>query len=81
MLIIAVIIWFKKPSFNKLILVLITIVILQISFLQTQYKIQNQQEWVVFNLKKNTLITERNGNDVSLYANDSILKTLKKTTF
>jgi competence protein ComEC len=80
LLIIALIIWFKKPSFNKLILVLITIVILQISFLQNRYNIQNQQEWVVFNLKRNTLITERNGNDVSLYANDSILKISRKNT-
>jgi competence protein ComEC len=78
LLIIAVIIWFKKPSFNKLILALITIVILQISFLQNQYTIHNQQEWVVFNFKRNTLITERNGNDVSLYANDSVLKISRK---
>ncbi|SHM07223.1 ComEC/Rec2 family competence protein [Flavobacterium xinjiangense] len=77
---IALIIWFKKPTFNKLILALITIIILQTSFLQTQYNIQNQQEWVVFNLKKNTLITERNGNDVSLYANDSILKITTKNS-
>jgi competence protein ComEC len=80
LLIIAVVIWFKKPTFNKLILALITIIILQTSFLQTQYKIQNQQEWVVFNLKKNTLITERNGNDVSMYANDSILKIARKNS-
>ena len=80
LLILAVVIWFKKPNFNKLILVLITIVILQISFLQNRYKIQNQQEWVVFNLKKNTLITERNGNDVSIYANDSILKIARKNS-
>jgi competence protein ComEC len=31
-------------------------------------------------LKRNTLITERNGNDVSLYANDSLLKISKKNT-
>jgi competence protein ComEC len=80
LLIITVIIWFKKPSFNKLILALITIVMMQISFLQARYSIKNQQEWVVFNLKRNTLITERNGNDVSLYANDSLLKISKKNT-
>jgi competence protein ComEC len=80
LLIITVIIWFKKPSFNKLILALITIVMMQISFLQARYSVQNQQEWVVFNLKRNTLITERNGNDVSLYANDSLLKISKKNT-
>ena len=44
LLIIAAVIWFKKPSFNKLIFLLITIVILQTSFLQNRYNIQNQQE-------------------------------------
>ncbi|MFE3868116.1 ComEC/Rec2 family competence protein [Flavobacterium sp. LS2P90] len=77
---IALIIWFKKPNFNKLTLVLITIIIMQISFLHTRYSVQNQQELVIFNLKRNTLITERNGNDVSLYANDSILKISRKNT-
>lgn len=80
LLIIAAVIWFKKPNFNKLIFLLITIVILQTSFLQNRYNIQNQQEWVVFNLKKNTLITERNGTDVSMYANDSILKISRKNS-
>ena len=80
LLIIAAVIWFKKPSFNKLIFLLITIVILQTSFLQNRYNIQNQQEWVVFNLKKSTLISERNGNDVSMYANDSILKISRKNS-
>ncbi|MFE3871524.1 ComEC/Rec2 family competence protein [Flavobacterium sp. ZS1P70] len=80
LLLIAIIIWFKKPTFNKLILALITIIILQISFLQTRYNIKNQKEWVVFNLKRNTLITERNSNDVSLYANDSLLKISRKNT-
>jgi competence protein ComEC len=80
LLIIALIIWFKKPSFNKLILVLITIAILQISFLQNQYNIQGQQEWVIFNLKRNTLITERSGSTVCLYANDSILKASSRNT-
>ena len=80
LLIITLIIWFKKPSFAKLIAVLITVAILQLSFLQTRYSIQNQQELVVFNLKKNTLITERNGNDVTLYANDSLLQISRKNS-
>lgn len=80
LLIIATVIWFKKPNFSKFIFLLITIVILQTSFLQNRYNIQNQQEWVVFNLKKNTLITERNGTDVSMYANDSILKISRKNS-
>lgn len=35
-------------------------------------EIENQHEWIVFNSWKNTLITERNGNEVAVYGNDSI---------
>lgn len=78
LLIITIVIWFKKPNFNKLIAVLIACLFLQISFTYNQWDTQNQKEWIVFNSKKNTLITERNGKNVTLYANDSILKTSQK---
>ncbi|MBG6109406.1 competence protein ComEC [Flavobacterium sp. CG_9.10] len=80
LLIVTVIIWLKKPNFNKLIIVIFSIIILQIAHIKNHYNIQNQKELVVFNIKKNTLITERNGNHVTLYANDSILKIARKNT-
>jgi competence protein ComEC len=75
LLIIATVIWFKKPSFNRLAMALISIIIFQIAYFETHWRIQNQKELVVFNSKKNTLIAERNGENVSLYANESLLKT------
>jgi len=78
LLVIATIVWFKKPSFNRLALTLITIIIFQIAYFQTHWTIANQKELVVFNSKKNTLITERNGENVTLYANDSLLGTASK---
>ena len=78
LLIIAVIIWFKKPSFNRLALTLISIVIVQIAYFHTHWTIQNQKELVIFNSKKNTLITERIGHSITFYASDSLLKTASK---
>ncbi|HEY6144164.1 MAG TPA: ComEC/Rec2 family competence protein [Flavobacterium sp.] len=78
LLIISAIIWFMKPSFNRLVLTLISIIILQMAYFGTVLKIQNQRELVVFNSKKNTLIAERNGNNIRLYANDSVLKNASK---
>jgi competence protein ComEC len=75
LLITATIIWFKKPTFNRLIVVLLSVIAIQVTYMQTRWNIQNQQEWVIFNLKRNTMITERNGNKVILYANDSIRNT------
>lgn len=78
LIIISAVLWFQKPSFNKLAMILISIILLQISYIKNESDIQNQEEWVVFNSKKNTLITERNGKKITLYANDSILKTCQK---
>lgn len=78
LLITTAVIWFKKPSFNKLAMVLISVIVLQISCIKNLSEVENQQEWVVFNSKKNTLITERNGGKVTLYANESILKASQK---
>lgn len=73
--ILTAIIWFKKPNYSKLIIVLIAILTLQFTYIKTQWESKNQREWVIFNLKKNTMITERNGESVILFAKDSILKT------
>ncbi len=78
LLIISVIFWFKKPSFKRLTLAIISVLILQITFLETHWAIHNQKELVVFHSKKNTLITERYGKEVVLHANDSILKSTAK---
>lgn len=80
LLLFTAILWFKKPSFNKLALVLISILILQFSYFKIQWKIQTEQELVVFNSKKSTLITERKGENILVYANDSILKTAQKNS-
>jgi competence protein ComEC len=78
LIIIAVVVWFKKPNFTKLIFALIAIFLFQISYFTTHYTNQNQQEWIVFHSKKNTFITERTGEKVTLFANDSILKNADK---
>ena len=72
LLIIAAIIWLKKPHFNRLIIVLLSIVTLQSVILMNRWQVQNQEEWIVFNAKRKTLIIQRHGNEVSLYTNDSI---------
>jgi competence protein ComEC len=78
LLIIATIIWFKKPNFSRLALALITVIIFQIAYFQTQFTVRNQSELVIFNSKKNTLIAERNGANITLYACDSLLKIANK---
>jgi competence protein ComEC len=78
LLIFATIIWFKKPSFNRLALTLIAIIIFQITYFESHRRIQVQSELVIFNSKKNTMIAERKGENITLFANDSLLKTASK---
>ena len=78
LLIVATIVWFKKPSFNRLVLVLVGVIVFQAAYFQTHWIIQNQKELVIFNSRKNTLIAERNGQGITLHANDSLLETASK---
>lgn len=72
--VISTILWFKNPHFQRLVAVLVSILFFQTSLIWNQWKVENQEEWVVFNSRKNTLITERKGRSVTLYANDSLTK-------
>lgn len=74
LLVFCICIWFKKPSFNKLIASLLALLVLQLSFFVTHWTHQSQSEFVIFHLKKNTVITQRNGEKITLFANDSLLK-------
>ncbi|KAF2327098.1 ComEC/Rec2 family competence protein [Flavobacterium nitrogenifigens] len=72
--IIGTIIWIKKPSFNKLILVFASIIFIQISFILTKVETENKEELIVYNEKNNTLISERLGSHITLYTRDTIQK-------
>ncbi|WP_367756850.1 ComEC/Rec2 family competence protein [Flavobacterium sp. WC2430] len=79
LLIIASIIWFKKPNYNKLILVLISIIAFQVSYIKTKWDVQNQNEWIVFNQKRKTIIVERHGEKATLFTNDTKIKPKNNT--
>ena len=72
LMIFAVVIYFKKPKFTSFAFALIAIVILQISVFGSKYYYQNQQELIVFNERKNTIIAERIGQKTIIYANNFI---------
>ena len=75
LLIFSWIIWAKKPTYKKLVVSLCTIILMQLATFEANYSNQNKSEFIVFSKKKNTIITERLGKNVTLYSNDSILKT------
>ena len=76
LLIICIIIWIKKPNFIRLTITLSSVLIFQGTYFGTQWSIEKQKELVIFNSKKNTLISERKGKNVTLYQNGKELKNI-----
>lgn len=79
-LIFTIILWFKKPSFKRLACALLVIIVFQLTSIKTKWDIQRQDELVIYNTKNSTLITERIGDKVTLYSNNSQLKDSKSIT-
>lgn len=79
--IISAIIWSKKPNYNKLFFLFASIILLQISVLYTKREIENNQEMIVYNTRKNTLISERTGRDITIYSSDTLSKNNILTTY
>jgi len=74
LLIISTVLWYKKPTYHKLIFVGCSMITLQIAYQSTLYNIRRQSELIVFHVKQNTLITARNGQKVSAYISKSDVK-------
>ncbi|MCI9845160.1 ComEC/Rec2 family competence protein [Flavobacterium pectinovorum] len=72
------IIWVKRPNYFKLTGVLISVIILQLSSLFTKKNIQSQHEIIVYNIKKKTIISERNGENVTFFCSDDFFKASSK---
>lgn len=82
LLIISVIFWSKKPDYSKTLAVLISIIVVQLSFFYTRKEIEHKPEMIVYHAKKNTLISKRIGKNITLFSNDSLfLKTAKNNIF
>lgn len=72
--IISTIIWIKKPSFNKLLPALISIIMIQFAFILTKIKTENEEELIVYNQRNNTIISERFGRNLVLFVQDTMIK-------
>ncbi|MDA6071123.1 ComEC family competence protein [Flavobacterium sp. AC] len=74
LVIISAVIWSKKPTYSKLVFLLITIVSLQASLICTKKEIENGNELIVYNTKKNTLISKRKGKEITVFTKDTFSK-------
>jgi len=65
-------IWMKNRKFWILTAVFASIVVLQTIYIFTQLKINNSNEFIVFNKNRTTLLSDRIGDKITFYTNDSI---------
>ena len=72
--IILIIIWIKTPEFKRLTIAFLSIMLLQIIFVNQKQETLQKEELIVFHIAKNTIITERIGDAISIYSTDSILE-------
>ncbi|WP_289664614.1 ComEC/Rec2 family competence protein [Flavobacterium panacagri] len=72
--IISSIVCLKKPNYSKLLFVFSSIVLLQLSFILTKIRTENEKELIVYNEKRNTLISDREGSKIVLYTRDTIFE-------
>lgn len=75
--IISGIIWFIKPTFQKLVVTLGIVIISQLIYFGMHWQMKKEEEWIVFHTKEGTLISERSGEKVTVYCTKSIYNTTK----
>jgi competence protein ComEC len=68
-LLIALILWWKKKSLIRTILVLSAIILVQIILIKNKLEFGNSKEWVVLNASKKTIICQRIGNEIEVISN------------
>jgi competence protein ComEC len=71
-LIFSAVIWFKKPTFKKLLVVLVLTISLQFLAITLKYINQKEAELLIFNCKGASVITKRYGDQVTVYFSNNL---------
>ncbi len=68
-LLFAIVLWFKKPNFQKLSFALFSLILFQLAYFGNKFTSKSQEELIVFNAKKNTIIAQKKGEKITVYNN------------
>lgn len=78
LMIFGLILWILKSNFKRFSIAMISIISLQLFFIYQKNEVINSSEGIVFNQKKNSVLSERLGSEVTFFANDSLLTTINE---
>jgi len=70
----SIIFWLEKPRFKQTLLALSALMVVQLSIICTLWLNQYKSEYIVFHITKKTILAKRNGRQVVLYTDDSLIK-------
>ena len=79
-LLIALVLWWKKNSFTRIVFLLTSIIMLQLVVLKNKLDYGNSREWVVLNASEKTIICERIGKEIEVISNDMQRSEILKNT-
>lgn len=71
-MLIGCILWLYEKQFSRLCFFLCTAIVLQLTLLDTFRQTEKGAEFIVFNNRKSTLLTEKQNNKIVVYTNDSL---------
>lgn len=74
LMIITIFIWIKKANYRNLVVALISAITFQMGSLYTQFEVQTKEEFIVFNQKKQSLITQRSASNVIVFTSEKEVK-------
>ncbi len=72
LVIFSVIIWIKKPTYRKFIVVLFALIILQIIAIPIKYYNEKAEEFIVFNKQRTSIFTERIGDKITVFSSEDL---------
>lgn len=70
LIIVSAIVWLKQPNYKKMVLVLGSLIVFQLSVIGTHWQTESSQEWIAFNARKATLIAERKGKQLKVLGSE-----------
>ncbi|WP_447635890.1 ComEC/Rec2 family competence protein [Flavobacterium microcysteis] len=68
----AILLWFKKPNFQKLSFALVSLILFQLAYLGNTFVSKNQEDLIVFNAKRNTIIAQKKGTEITVFSNQKV---------
>ena len=72
---IGMILWFKKPKYNRIVIALICIITFQLSLIGSIAYHKSKNEFIIFQYPKQTILAKKTNNSITLFSNEKEIET------